>query len=103
MNEYDETFQITSRINFLMCNTGALVRLGACGLVPNKCWQIVNLFQSEGVDYNYHIDLSPPIFESHRRAWNTTRNNLFYFRLSNQLKLPRKLPQALKYFLQKKV
>ena len=40
MNEYDETFQITSRINFLMCNTGALVRLGACGLVPDKFWQI---------------------------------------------------------------
>ena len=40
LNEYDETFQITSRINFLMSNTGAPVRLGACGLFPNKFWQI---------------------------------------------------------------
>ena len=31
-DEYDETFQVTSRINFLMSITGAPVRLGTCGL-----------------------------------------------------------------------
>ena len=58
-------------------NTCATVGMGTLGLGPHQVLAAtLTLFRPGWADYAHHILLSPPSFESHRRAWPHTQSSL---------------------------